>query len=272
MAWQLSKITQSKDPMAYGGGGEHPLMIGLPHNGFYSHNFVKGFRSLSSPVPTIDFYITGHALDLSRNIIVSRMLQLHCDYLFFLDSDIILEPDTLRMLMELRMPILSAVYMARSPPYQPVALNFGKPLDHSITSLDPPQSIEVEQIGMGCCLIERRVFERIAKDKNFRYKCLIDHSDQGNKVMKYTNLEARLNNYSCTSCKGLVVGEFFKTTLGTDDQDPLSEDYYFCKMARKAGYRIFVLSNCVVGHEPRQGDFIITKNGLESNIKNASII
>jgi hypothetical protein len=275
MAWQFSekfKQSQSKDPLAYGGGGSHPLLIGIPHNNFFSGNFLKGMRALDSPVPWIDFYTSGYQLDEARNVIVSKMLQHHCDYLFFVDSDIILRQNTLRNLMEFQMPIVSAVYMSRAPPYQPVALAGGKPLSHTITKLDPPQLIEVEQCGMGCILIERRVIERISKKIN-KFRCLIDHTKEaGLAVVTYMDQEARRLNYSCRYCKGLLISNFFKTTLGTDDENPMSEDYYFCKLARQAGYQIFVQSNNIVGHEPRQGDWIIDERGLTSNQSNAAYI
>jgi len=272
MAWQQGFTQQQQpDPFAYGGGGQYPILIAVPHQNRTTFNFVKGLRSLQLPFNYVDYYSSGHPLDLTRNICVSKMLQLGCDYLFFVDSDILLQPDTFIQLWQMRMPIVSGVYMGRSAPYEPVANIQGKSIGHNIIK-EPPQLREVLEVGMGCCLIERRVFERIG-DKLNQYRCLMDHTqDAGAKSIVYTAKEARFQQYLCRFCKQPIIAEFFKNTIGTNDPNPMSEDYYFCNLARQNGYQIFVHNAVVVGHEFDSGNFYVDGEGLKSNLGNATKI
>lgn len=43
---------------------------------------------------------------------------------------------------------------------------------------------------------------------------------------------------------------WFNWTIGEDPHNPgLSEDFYFCEKAKKAGYKILVDTSCLCGHE-----------------------
>ena len=86
---------------------------------------------------------------------VSNALQRNVSHVFFLDQDIILKPDTLIELLFPQMPIVSAVYYSRAPPYNAVANIKGNPLtrDFIMEKLEKAEKhqalMEVHEVGAG---------------------------------------------------------------------------------------------------------------------------
>jgi hypothetical protein len=80
--------------------------------------------------------ISGKPIDLARNVMVTKALQDKCEYIFFLDSDILVNPDTLTKLFIGNMPIISGVYYSRAPPYEMVAQIGGRGLSHELAGKD----------------------------------------------------------------------------------------------------------------------------------------
>lgn len=66
----------------------------------------------------------GSLIYTSRNALAQQAIQSDCDYILWLDSDMVFDPDFLnRMLMQAKAtksPILTALYYRRVPPYSPV--------------------------------------------------------------------------------------------------------------------------------------------------------
>ena len=266
MAWELEQQVIQQPGQDFDNG---TVMIAVPHTGSASFHFIKGLRQVNINRPTIDVYDQGHPVDLSRNIMVTKCLQHKCECIFFVDSDIILRPDTFRELYIRRLPIVSGVYFSRAPPYEAVA-NIGRhPISHQVVK-EEAKTIEVEEVGAGCLLIDRRVFEVIAKKLN-EWRCLTNHiEDKGREVMVYTDEEARQNGYNCPVCKNLLVCRFFHSRQGMYNVDNLSEDYFFCKLARENGFSVFLYTGAVVGHVA--GNWIIDENGLTNTMLNAGEI
>jgi hypothetical protein len=67
-------------------------------------------------------------------MVTKKALQDKCEFIFFfLDSDILVNPDTLQKLFIANMPIISAVYYySRAPPYEMVAQIGGRGLSHEM--------------------------------------------------------------------------------------------------------------------------------------------
>jgi hypothetical protein len=242
-------------------------MFGVAHgNGRPSWGFVGGIRTMHMPFDFVDCYSGDTPIDIARNIIATRCLQTNCDYLLFVDSDIILRPDTLDKLLVDDFPIVSATYRQRVEPYNLAARigdQFLKPDDvqkiqeanrNTILARTGERlsfkTVEVEQVGMGCILIHRLVFLRLAQLAN-EWRCLLHHGkDLGREVVRYTDAEARKRNWTCKYCNNILLCDFFHyRTQHGGDTDSYSEDYVFCDRARKAGFHIFIQIDNVVTHE-----------------------
>ncbi len=109
----------------------------------------------------------GALVDRARNQLVEQMLNhaIKPTHLFFLDSDILPAPDTLKMLLSHEASIVSGLYRRRLTPHEPVAYRFdSKKILQPIvvpSTAKGRKPIKVDMVGAGCLLIEREVFEKV---------------------------------------------------------------------------------------------------------------
>ena len=86
------------------------------------------------------------------------------EYIFFLDSDILAPKNAIVKLLEHNVDIVSGLYFGRSYPYNPIIY---KKIDNEpsyVPVLDYKDGlVEVDGVGLGCCLIKRKVFESISE-------------------------------------------------------------------------------------------------------------
>lgn len=127
-------------------------------------HWAQGFRRLIIPGPD-PITISGLPFDHARNVACQECLNRGCEYLFFLDSDVVPPPDAVLRLLNHRKPIISGMYCRRSPPHAvPVMMR-----DHQwvteIPNLHANENpvIEVELVGAGCMLIHRSLLQAMLK-------------------------------------------------------------------------------------------------------------
>jgi GT2 family glycosyltransferase len=112
----------------------------------------------------------------AREGIIQYALNNKCDYVLFLDSDMVLPPDALlkmfNILEKTDCQMVSGTAFKRIPPFQPcfytkVGYDMGKDFTQSKPILESPIEfpstglMPVEGIGMACCLINTKVFSLI---------------------------------------------------------------------------------------------------------------
>jgi glycosyltransferase involved in cell wall biosynthesis len=211
---------------------------------------------------------TGQPIDISRNIAVSKALQLNAKYLLFIDSDVVVFPDSLEQLLMARRPIVSGIYRSRGPPHSIVA-NLA---DHPVTDqqVNDNPLMAVDDVGMGFILIDIRVLRNLA-DTLKEFRCFINHKLQtGQEVTVYSTQEAAKNNYRCTICGNTIIARFFWSRQAMQNMLALSEDYYFCHQVRKLGYQVLINNKAWVGHESQ---FIeIYKDGPVNPLMSAGFV
>ena len=88
--------------------------------------------------------------------------------------------------------------------------------------------MEIANGGTGFMLIKREVFEGLI-----------------GKVPTYTN---DMFTAIDTERKKEVINEFFTTSITEDDNRLLSEDYHFCMIARKAGFKVWAAPWAQLSH------------------------
>lgn len=108
----------------------------------------------------------GSLIYTSRNNLAQMAIQMDVDYVFWLDSDMVFEPDTLIRMMDTLQKndydILTGLYFRRVPPYTPVL--FDKlDIRRNICSWSefheiPDEPFEVGGCGFGCVLMKTDVF------------------------------------------------------------------------------------------------------------------
>jgi hypothetical protein len=259
------------------------VLVGVPYKQNFSAKFLSGLVGLQFP----DYFAhsvylqTGQPLDIARNIMVSNALQRNVSHLFFVDEDVVLQRDTLLQLKEAGMPIIGAVYYGRNPPYNVVAninrnaVTRDQLVQKRNSAPDGRALMEVHEIGMGATLIDMRVFERIATVHDLPWFCLLRHPEQLAEVEKddtgiyYTTAEAQALGYRCKHCNNTLIAPFFDYRIGKNAENSLSEDYYFCKLARNTGFSIYLSIHTEVEHEITM--FTISSAGLTNSTITAGL-
>lgn len=270
MAWQyLKQINAQPD--------QRDVTICTPNTGQVSYEWATKLRHLN-PVPGLSWATIGYSgqpVDIARNICVTNSLRLGAKYIFFLDSDVLVYPDTLVNLHRKMLPLVSATYINRSLPYNIIA-NINKqslPGNMLQTQQVPAEPIEVDECGAGALLIDTRVLFRLMDMKIVdTWFCLIDHNPHDQKAKKeiaiFNSKEARASNYLCSRCKeklnqdNIILGDFFTYNIQRSTTDFEGEDYNFCKKVKRTGIQIRLDLNNVVGHEVYR--LIVDHQGLHN--------
>lgn len=108
----------------------------------------------------------GSLVYTSRNALASRAIQMEADFVLWLDSDMIFEPDLLEHMLDTmeknEADILTGVYYRRVPPYTPTLfdrLDFIEGICSWTTQREIPKNVfEVAGCGFGCVLMKTDVF------------------------------------------------------------------------------------------------------------------
>jgi len=150
----------------------------------------------------------------NRNKLVAEAQNLGVDYLFFVDSDIVIHPWTLRRLIEHDKDIVGATYIQREEPHRLLGKSLsGVMLDEALTGVElgADQVMEVGALPSGCLLIKIGVFSGMEKP-------------------------------------------YFQTPAhAATDSTPEwieGEDYFFCRQAREQGFSIWLdlATSFALGH------------------------
>lgn len=149
-------------------------------------------------------------IENARNTLVDLFLKNPYDCLFFLDSDMLVPPNVIEKLAESDNDVVSGIYFGRSQQGETHAMASVKEGDEykRITSF-PQELIEVDAVGLGCCLIKKEVIIKI-------------HEKIGDKPLFMNKFESRTK----------FIGE----------------DFYFCELLKENGYKIFVDPAVQCGH------------------------
>lgn len=153
----------------------------------------------------------GSLIYTSRNNLAMKAIQSQADYVFWLDSDMVFEPDILvRMLDVLEkndLDILTGLYFRRVPPYTPVLFDRLEVKANSICKWSefeeiPDHLFEVGGCGFGCLLMKTDAFLDVQS--------------------KFGNMFAPIGN--------------------------TGEDLAFCWRARECGFKIWCDPSIICGH------------------------
>lgn len=154
---------------------------------------------------------SGSLIYTSRNSLATMAIQMDADYVFWLDSDMVFQPDTLVRMMDTvqkhNIDMLTGLYFRRVPPYSPVLfdkleMRTKTVLDWSEFKTIPEDLFEVGGCGFGCVLVSTEVLMSV----------------QG----KHGNMFAPMGNNG--------------------------EDIAFCIRARDCGYKIICDPSIICGH------------------------
>lgn len=244
----------------------------MPHVGKFSEQVFLAWQNLDTG-NFLRVFVTdrGRPIDQSRNICVTKALQHDCDYIFFVDADIVPRPDTFIRLRDAHQPVISAMYRQRHPPHNIIATKAGVDVTvEEVQQLKGKNAImQVQEVGMGCCLIDMRVIRKLTQKIN-QWHCFKDHShDVKVEAAIFSDKEAQDTEYKCRYCNGLLISWLFENRTARTTSDAVSEDYFFCHMAAAAGFNVMLHTDVWVTHELGDG-YRIDENGISTTTTNVN--
>lgn len=171
------------------------------------------------PVKKIHYYNGDSLVTRARNACAAAFMDMDdVDYLLFIDSDIRFQRWQVTRLRQHDKGIVGGVYLKKKLPYQPVCNNRMGYEDGSGLAI-------MREIGTGFMMIRKDVLKAIMERwPEYRYK-------------HYAH-ERQSDNYY----------DWFRVGPCSDTGYYLSEDYYFCKLARECGYEVFLDESILVEH------------------------
>ena len=139
------------------------IAIGLLTNRGFKADTVKSLLELKCPYEKEIIIATqGYHIAENRNFIAVQAVRKECDYLFFVDDDMVFPPDTLERLLAHNKDIVGVAYHPRFE----IDMDTTKRLDEThIMTLEkegsPKELFECKGVGTGVMLIDTKVFHKI---------------------------------------------------------------------------------------------------------------
>ena len=148
------------------------IILGIPHTGTLPVDTVMGLLKIQSKHMINIQLLKSSILYISRDSLVEAAIRAQADYIMFLDSDQIINEDTIdRMAAYLNNgeDIITTLIFRKDPPYQPCIFSSQKELENKQISLqyydvegqDLTKPFYVESCGLGCAMIKLDVFKNI---------------------------------------------------------------------------------------------------------------
>lgn len=155
------------------------VAIGVPTTGSLKMQTVLSLFGVVFGTPGMTSHVVINAgcyVHENREQIVEEALSKDCTHVFFVDSDMAFGPDTLRRLLDQRVPIVGATYHYRRLPLENTVKIMGPDGNPMALPADqmPTQPFEAYAVGAGCFLVERQVFQTVPRPW-FSF----DHTEQG---------------------------------------------------------------------------------------------
>ena len=187
------------------------ILIAIPTAKYIESETFKSIYDLIVPDGyKTDFqFFYGYQIDQIRNLIAHWMVNGNYDYLFSVDSDIVLPPDTLVKMLNHDKDLISGVYIQRFHDKQTPELyrsnEHGGVTHLNLNQICNGELINIDGCGFGCVLVKKHVFTSIPYP-HFVYHSAIDH------------------------------------------KNTISEDVDFCRKVREKGFQMFADTSIICKH------------------------
>ena len=221
----------------------HPhVFIALPVYGGVDPWFHQSLMDLirAKPRPyqmTIRHHVGDSLVSRARNRLVADFLRTDCTHLLFIDSDLIFSPAHVARVLAHDAPIVAGLYPKKQRELGWVCNLLDPSPEPDAAGLQP-----VKYAGTGFLCIAREVFERIIREMpELRYDPDDGDGEPGS------------------------LWDFFKVGVWecpeTGYRRYLSEDWWFCQIARDVGYEVLMDTQVICKHV---GQFVYPFDSLES--------
>jgi SAM-dependent methyltransferase len=137
------------------------VLVGIIHTDFTSVKWGFGLRMLRLPQRWDIGEATGQPYDMGRNTLAKMALEMDAEWLFFLDSDVVVPPDCLEKLMALGHPLVSGIYHRRRVPFGPALWMENDKGVEMLRDYPKTAPFSVDLAGAGCLLIHNSILKRL---------------------------------------------------------------------------------------------------------------
>lgn len=160
------------------------VVLGLPTMGSVEAKTCEAFLKMDRGEHKICPIITEYALiyDARDRIVKKALANPETDYVWFIDSDIVIPKDALEKLIAIDADIVSASY--------PFKDDFGTVVGDDVTG-----------VGMGCCLIKRSALEKIMDEYKTCFHPMSCIGEDISFCMRAKNLGLNIVLTSAVICK-----------------------------------------------------------------------
>lgn len=199
-----------------------------------SRDWCAMWKNLQLPNPNKWITSCGMPFGEARTLLAYQLLNEGFQWLFFMDSDVILPPETVLRFINYRVPVISALYPQRYPTFDGINAVYkgcmfneatneqGATVLNPVTDFQYGQVLQVDYAPAGAMLIHRSVFEKM--------------------------LQAGIK-------------AFFEWTMNpATNPNGRSEDFEFCRKWRSIGGRVLVDTGLQAAHEVMAQ--VSVRNGL----------
>ncbi|MQY80657.1 MAG: methyltransferase domain-containing protein [Dehalococcoidia bacterium] len=191
----------------------------------HSVGLTQNLISLDLPPMTNLLTCTKHSVDYARNLLAKKLDR---DWLFFMDADQSFPNDVLQRLMSWNLDIISGIVFQRGGEPIPMVYkyimegegggNYYMPLVKELKEYLDMQKVELEGAKQAICLPPYGVLE-------------VDGVSAG-----------------CLLIHRRVFDELEEPYFKCNDNTSCGEDFYFCRKAQAAGFKIFADPSVMCGH------------------------
>ena len=137
------------------------VLIAIPAMDSVPTQFAWSLATLQKEQNTIVAFQISSLVYTARNELARGAIKMGADFVLWLDSDMVFEPDTLKRLLkdyeEKKGDIITGVYYRRVPPFTPVLYDEFNVADEAVTWKETrdvkDDFFEVEGCGFGCVLM-----------------------------------------------------------------------------------------------------------------------
>ena len=151
------------------------ILIAIPTAKYIESETFKSIYDLEVPMGyKTDFqFFYGYNIDQIRNLIADWAQKY--DYLFSVDSDIVMPSDTLKKLIEHNKDIVTGMYIQRIPGTHALEL-YDKNGRIPYNLIKGKGLLEIDACGFGCVLVKSEVFKTVGYPQ-FVYHSALNHRD-----------------------------------------------------------------------------------------------
>lgn len=156
---------------------KHKILVAVPTMSTVPVGFLTSFASLKTNGMAKLGIVSNSLVYEARNSLAIKAMEQGCDYIMWLDSDMVFDPDVMLRLIEdaerLKADYVTGLYFSRSYPVQPMLLKkveWGMAEDGEISRtgdlyFDYPRDsvFECEGGGFGCVLTSTKLIAEVAE-------------------------------------------------------------------------------------------------------------